>query len=157
MWPNHQDKDSAIATDKAADLADATTQIAERSDVRAVLIAGNEPNFTVGGDLCVFAGTVREQLPNRLRRMIGSYHLAIERLTCIDAPRGARCVGTALRRQYCRCDRAACAGLWGARPEGPMAATPGFLRVPAHQVIPPLFGYFHGPIMWRIFSRPPAI
>ena len=55
-------------------------------DVRAVLIAGNGPNFTVGGDLGLFAGTAREQLPNRLRRMIDSYHLAIERLTSIDAP-----------------------------------------------------------------------
>jgi len=55
-------------------------------DVRAVLIAGNGPNFTVGGDLGLFAGTAHEQLPNRLRRMIDSYHLAIERLTSIDAP-----------------------------------------------------------------------
>jgi len=70
----------------AADLAEAATQIAERSDVRAVLIAGNGPNFTVGGDLSLFAGTAREQLPNRLRRMIDSFHLAIERLTSIDAP-----------------------------------------------------------------------
>ena len=73
-------------SDMAADLAEAATQIAERSDVRAVLIAGNGPNFTVGGDLGLFAGTTREQLPNRLRRMIDSYHLAIERLTSIDAP-----------------------------------------------------------------------
>src|SRR5258705_516314 len=56
------------------------------ADVRAVLIAGSGPNFTVGGDLGVFAETAREQLPNRLRRMIDSYHLAIERLTSIDAP-----------------------------------------------------------------------
>ena len=40
----------------------------------------------VGGDLGLFAGTARDQLPNRLRRMIDSYHLAIERLTSIDAP-----------------------------------------------------------------------
>src|SRR5258708_11891138 len=83
---NRPDKGNAIDTDMAADLAEAATQIAERSDVRAVLIAGNGPNFTVGGDLGLFAGTAREQLPNRLRRMIDSYHLAIERLTSIDAP-----------------------------------------------------------------------
>jgi len=70
----------------AADLAEAATQIAENTNVRAVLIAGNGANFTVGGDLGVFDGTAREQLPNRLRRMIDSYHLAIERLTSIDAP-----------------------------------------------------------------------
>src|SRR5438034_4534255 len=83
---NRPDKGNAIDTDMADDLSEAATQIAERSDVRAVLIAGNGPNFTVGGDLSLFAGTAREQLPNRLRRMIDSYHLAIERLTSINAP-----------------------------------------------------------------------
>ena len=83
---NRPDKGNAIDESMAADLAEAATQIAERSDVRAVLIAGSGPNFTVGGDLSLFAGTAREQLPNRLRRMIDSYHLAIERLTSIDAP-----------------------------------------------------------------------
>jgi 2-(1,2-epoxy-1,2-dihydrophenyl)acetyl-CoA isomerase len=83
---NRPDKGNAIDTDMAADLAEAATQIAENASVRAVLIAGNGPNFTVGGDLGLFAGTAREQLPNRLRRMIDSYHLAIERLTGIDAP-----------------------------------------------------------------------
>ncbi len=83
---NRPDKGNAIDPDMAADLAEAATQISERADVRAVLIAGSGPNFTVGGDLGVFAETAREQLPNRLRRMIDSYHLAIERLTSIDAP-----------------------------------------------------------------------
>jgi 2-(1,2-epoxy-1,2-dihydrophenyl)acetyl-CoA isomerase len=50
------------------------------------LIIGSGKNFTVGGDLAVFAETAREQLPHQLRRMIDSYHLAIERLTGIDAP-----------------------------------------------------------------------
>jgi 2-(1,2-epoxy-1,2-dihydrophenyl)acetyl-CoA isomerase len=81
--PNHG---NAIDPDLAADLAEAATQISENASVRAVLIAGSGPNFTVGGDLSVFAETAREQLPNRLRRMIDSYHLAIERLTSINAP-----------------------------------------------------------------------
>src|SRR5882762_391007 len=83
---NRPDKGNAIDTDMAADLAEAATQIAETADVRAVLITGNGQNFTVGGDLSLFAGTARDQLPNRLRRMIDSYHMAIERLTSIDAP-----------------------------------------------------------------------
>ena len=83
---NRPDKGNAIDENMAADLAEAATQIAERPDIRAVLIAGNGPNFTVGGDLDLFAETAREQLPNRLRRMIDNYHLAIERLTSIDAP-----------------------------------------------------------------------
>ncbi len=83
---NRPNQGNAIDPDMAADLAEAATQISENASVRAVLIAGNGPNFTVGGDLGVFAGTAREQLPNKLRRMIDSYHLAIERLTSIDAP-----------------------------------------------------------------------
>jgi 2-(1,2-epoxy-1,2-dihydrophenyl)acetyl-CoA isomerase len=83
---NRPNQGNSIDPDMAADLAEAATQIAEKPSVRAVLIAGSGPNFTVGGDLGVFAETAREQLPNRLRRMIDSYHLAIERLTSIDAP-----------------------------------------------------------------------
>lgn len=81
--PNHG---NAINPDMASDLAEAATQITERPGVRAVLITSSGQNFTVGGDLTVFADTAREQLPNQLRRMIDSYHLAIERLTGIDAP-----------------------------------------------------------------------
>ena len=83
---NRPHQGNAINPELAADLAEAATQISERPDVRAVLIAANGPNFTVGGDLSVFAETAREQLPNQLRRMIDSFHLAIERLTSIDAP-----------------------------------------------------------------------
>jgi 2-(1,2-epoxy-1,2-dihydrophenyl)acetyl-CoA isomerase len=83
---NRPDHGNAINPDLAADLAEAATQISERPGVRAVLIVANGPNFTVGGDLRVFAETAREQLPNQLRRMIDSFHLAIERLTSIDAP-----------------------------------------------------------------------
>jgi ketosteroid isomerase-like protein len=125
---NRPDKGNAIDTDMAADLAEAATQIAERSDIRAVLIAGNGPNFTVGGDLDLFAGTAREQLPNRLRRMIDNYHLAIERLTSIDAAdrcgrarrRRRRRIGPALRRRHCRRGRrcTVCTGLWRAWTDG---------------------------------------
>ena len=83
---NRPDQGNAINPDMAADLLEAATQIAEDPAVRAALITGNGPNFTVGGDLAVFAGTGRDELPNRLRRMIDSFHLAIERLTSIDAP-----------------------------------------------------------------------
>lgn len=58
---NRPDKGNAIDTHMAADLAEAATQIAHRTDIRAVLIVSNGPNFTVGGDLGLFAGTAREQ------------------------------------------------------------------------------------------------
>ena len=83
---NRPDHGNPINPAMAADLAEAATQISERSGVRAVLITSSGQNFTVGGDLAVFAETAREQLPNQLRRMIESHHLAIERLTGIDAP-----------------------------------------------------------------------
>lgn len=83
---NRPDHGNAIDPDMADDLAEAATQIAEDAKVRAVLIAGNGPKFTVGGDIDVFVNTERAHLPHKLRRMIDSFHLAIERLTSIDAP-----------------------------------------------------------------------
>ena len=83
---NRPEHGNAINPDMADDLAEAATQIAENASVRAVLIASNGPKFTVGGDIDVFVNTERAHLPHSLRRMIDSFHLAIERLTSIDAP-----------------------------------------------------------------------
>ncbi len=83
---NRPDQGNAIDAVMASDLEEAVLKIAETPDVRAVLIAGNGPNFTVGGDLALFAGLRHSQLPHLLRRMIGAYHHAIELLTAIDAP-----------------------------------------------------------------------
>jgi 2-(1,2-epoxy-1,2-dihydrophenyl)acetyl-CoA isomerase len=83
---NRPDQGNAINEEIAEDLAEAVSTIAETSGVRAVMICGNGPNFTMGGDVSLFAGTAPERLPHKLRRMIDSYHLAIERLTSMDAP-----------------------------------------------------------------------
>ncbi|MGX1096405.1 enoyl-CoA hydratase-related protein [Amorphus sp. MBR-141] len=83
---NRPKKGNAIDETMAYELLDAATEIAERDDVRAILIVGDGPNFTVGGDVGLFANTPQEELPNRLRRMIDRFHLAIERLTAQDAP-----------------------------------------------------------------------
>ncbi|HXT06059.1 MAG TPA: enoyl-CoA hydratase-related protein [Roseiarcus sp.] len=77
---------NAIDPDMASDLLEAATQIAETPGIRAVLIAGSGAHFSVGGDIAVFVKQPRAELPKLLRRMIDSYHLAIERLTAIDAP-----------------------------------------------------------------------
>ena len=84
--PSFLEKNIRNQTELLYLLEEAATLIAETSGVRAVMIAGNGPNFTLGGDVNLFAGTPREQLPHRLRRMIDGYHQAIERLTSIDAP-----------------------------------------------------------------------
>lgn len=83
---NRPDKGNAIDEAMAFELLEAATEIAARDDVRAILITGNGPNFTVGGDVALFAKTAPDELPNRLRRMIDRFHLAIERLTTQDAP-----------------------------------------------------------------------
>jgi 2-(1,2-epoxy-1,2-dihydrophenyl)acetyl-CoA isomerase len=77
---------NAIDTAMAADLRELAHRLAEDSSVRAVLLGGNGRRFTAGGDIGQFAGTPPEQLPAVLRRMIDDYHLAIERLTALDAP-----------------------------------------------------------------------
>lgn len=83
---NRPDQGNAINEEMAADLEEASTRIAETAGLRAVLISGNGPNFTVGGDVNLFAGTPSAELPGKLRRMIDGYHRAIDRLTSIDAP-----------------------------------------------------------------------
>ncbi|MBR0687721.1 enoyl-CoA hydratase/isomerase family protein [Bradyrhizobium manausense] len=83
---NRPDQGNAINEEMAEDLGEAVSRIVETSGVRAVMICGNGPNFTMGGDVSLFAGTAPERLPHKLRRMIDLYHLAIERLTSLDAP-----------------------------------------------------------------------
>lgn len=83
---NRPEQGNAINEEMAEHLGEAVTRIVETSGVRAVIISGNGPNFTMGGDVSMFAGTAPERLPHQLRRMIDAYHLAIERLTSLDAP-----------------------------------------------------------------------
>ncbi|GHF66296.1 enoyl-CoA hydratase-related protein [Seohaeicola zhoushanensis] len=83
---NRPAKGNAINEQVTVDLLDAANRLAEAPGLRAVLITGNGPHFTLGGDLDFFAGTSAEELPNRLRRMIDRYHLAMERLMALDAP-----------------------------------------------------------------------
>lgn len=83
---NRPDQGNAINEEMAADLEEASARMAEISGLRAVLIAGNGKNFTMGGDINLFAGTPQAELPGKLRRMIDGYHRAIDRLTSMDAP-----------------------------------------------------------------------
>lgn len=80
------DHGNAIDPAMTKDLAEAVTRIGEDASVRAVLIAGNGRAYTTGGDLGLFAGLAPGELPPLLRRMIDDYHLALERLTELDAP-----------------------------------------------------------------------
>lgn len=99
------DANNALDVTMAEELSEVATRLAEDPAVRAVLLVGSGPRFTVGGDRALFARLTPEELPHQLRRMIDGYHLAIERLTAIDAPvvaavRGAA-AGGGLGLLYC--------------------------------------------------------
>lgn len=83
---NRPDHANAINPAMTKDLSEVATRLREDSSVRAVLLAGNGPMFTAGGDLALFAGLADGELPPLLRRMIDDYHLALERFTELDAP-----------------------------------------------------------------------
>jgi len=68
------------------DLHEVAQRCAARSDLRALLIAGNGPSFTVGGDINVFAQAGPGELPGDLRRMTTMYHEALLMLRDLDAP-----------------------------------------------------------------------
>ena len=77
---------NAIDVAMARDLEEVATHLAEDPTVRVVVLGGNGPMFTAGGDIALFTTTPAGELPAILRRMIDDYHLAIERLTELDAP-----------------------------------------------------------------------
>src|SRR4051812_20376378 len=77
---------NAINTAMAADLRELAHRLAEDDTVRVVLLGGNGRRFTAGGDIAQFSATPPAELPAALRRMIDDYHLALDRLTALDAP-----------------------------------------------------------------------
>ncbi len=68
------------------DFYEAVSRAAGSPGVRAILLGGTGGSLSAGGDLAMFAGLPRAELPGRLRRMIDLWHLALERLTRIDSP-----------------------------------------------------------------------
>lgn len=83
---NRPDARNAINQAVGDDLYDVAQRCAASSGLRAVLITGNGPAFTVGGDIAVFAETAPVALPATLRRMTTPYHEAIRVLTELSVP-----------------------------------------------------------------------
>ncbi|MEU0209583.1 enoyl-CoA hydratase-related protein [Streptomyces canus] len=77
---------NALDQAMADDLCEAAQRLAADQDVRAVLITGDGPAFTVGGDIAVFADNAGAGLPGALGRMISPYHEALRLLSRLDAP-----------------------------------------------------------------------
>ena len=77
---------NAIDVTLVQDFYQAVLRAADDPAVRAVLLCGAGRSLSAGGDLAMFAGLEKGELPRRLRQMIDLYHLALDRLTRIDAP-----------------------------------------------------------------------
>ncbi|WP_068799250.1 enoyl-CoA hydratase/isomerase family protein [Pseudonocardia sp. HH130630-07] len=89
------DRNNAIDPAMCRDLREATTRLAEDPSVRVVVLGGNGPLFTAGGDITVFASTPGGQLPGVLRRMVDDYHAALDRLAGLEIPLVAAVHGAA--------------------------------------------------------------
>jgi 2-(1,2-epoxy-1,2-dihydrophenyl)acetyl-CoA isomerase len=81
--PEHR---NAINETVPGDLYEVAQRCAADPGLRALLIAGNGPAFTVGGDISMFARAARGELPEDLRRMTTLYHAALLLLRDLDAP-----------------------------------------------------------------------
>lgn len=77
---------NAINPTLVEDLYEAVFRAGADPSVRSILLSAAGRTFTTGGDLAMFAQVPRDELPSRLRQMIDIYHLALDRLTRLDAP-----------------------------------------------------------------------
>jgi enoyl-CoA hydratase/carnithine racemase len=66
-------------------LAAGTQEVAERDDLRALLIRASGPSFSVGGDLR-YLGARADRLPEELEPMVGLYHEALARIAELPVP-----------------------------------------------------------------------
>jgi 2-(1,2-epoxy-1,2-dihydrophenyl)acetyl-CoA isomerase len=83
---NRPDRGNAITSAMARDLSVLATKLCEDESIRAIVIFASGSNFTVGGDVEQFSTTPAEGRPAMFRKMIDDYHLALERLSSLDAP-----------------------------------------------------------------------
>ena len=77
---------NAIDTGFVDDLHEAVQCCAADHAVRALLIRGEGPSFTVGGDVAMLARTGPGELPAVLRRLTTSYHAALQILDRLPVP-----------------------------------------------------------------------
>jgi 2-(1,2-epoxy-1,2-dihydrophenyl)acetyl-CoA isomerase len=70
----------------ATDLLELSHVLTADRSVRAVLLQPRGADFTSGGDIDMFHAMREEGLAAGLRRMLDSYHRAVEHLAALDAP-----------------------------------------------------------------------
>jgi 2-(1,2-epoxy-1,2-dihydrophenyl)acetyl-CoA isomerase len=83
---NRPDARNALDRALVDDLHEAVQRCAADRTVRALLIRGEGPSFTVGGDLGFFARTPPGELPAVLRRGTTTYHAALLLLDRLPVP-----------------------------------------------------------------------
>jgi 2-(1,2-epoxy-1,2-dihydrophenyl)acetyl-CoA isomerase len=83
---NRPEAGNAIDLTLVEDFYEAVFRAGDDPAVRAVLLGGAGRSLSTGGDLAMFAALEKGELPRRLRQMIDLYHLALDRLTRMDAP-----------------------------------------------------------------------
>lgn len=76
------------------DLLEVATRLAHDPEVRCVLLRAKGA-FTMGGDMRVLGPQERAERAATLHRMIGDYHVALERLASLEAPLVAAVSGSA--------------------------------------------------------------
>ncbi len=83
---NRPEAGNTIDLTLVEDFYEAVFRAADDPTVRAVLLCGAGRSLSAGGDLAMFAELEAGEVPRRLRQMTDLYHLALDRLTRIDAP-----------------------------------------------------------------------
>jgi 2-(1,2-epoxy-1,2-dihydrophenyl)acetyl-CoA isomerase len=103
---NRPDAANSINSEMGVDLMRAATYCGEDPMIRAVLISGSGRMFCGGGDLKEFAAQ-SERLPDHLKELTAYLHVAISRLSRLDAPVIAAVHGSAAGAGLslvCSCD-----------------------------------------------------
>ncbi|WP_067905039.1 enoyl-CoA hydratase-related protein [Nocardia vaccinii] len=83
---NRPEQRNAIDPAMAGDLYEVAQRCVGADDIRALVLLGNGPAFTVGGDIEVFADTDPDSLATTLRRMVTPYHEALRIFTELPVP-----------------------------------------------------------------------
>ncbi|WP_328353138.1 enoyl-CoA hydratase-related protein [Mycobacterium sp. NBC_00419] len=86
MCLNRPDARNAIDMQMAQETLVVARRIAADTTIRAVLICGNGPSLTVGGDIAYFRETPPADYGNLLARMTTPFHEAFRILSRIDPP-----------------------------------------------------------------------
>ena len=83
---NRPDVRNAINMRMVEEILDVAHRITEDDSIRAVLICGNGPALTVGGDIEHFLAGPGEQFGTLFAKMTAPFHEALRMLSRIDAP-----------------------------------------------------------------------